>query len=242
GVEEVEGAGDVDANLDGDPDGEAAKPGHGRVGAGAVDELQHEVVLASLRVVARGEPLDDVRVPHESTEPCLGVEPVDELPLSGQVVGEDFHGDRPAGGHVVAEKDGAHPTLADPPEEAVASYGPGLGRRGGWVRPVAVLRSEDLVGSRHGQDLHLRVRSRRVAGTPAPAGITYLYWSGYSEFFKRKLRLSYPFAARLASVELCEKDARQATSVRGFCRVGASGRHFARAQAEHPIDDPGHLS
>ena len=119
-VEEFQRAADVDADAHRHADREAAEAGQRAVRRRAVDELQDQVVLARIGVVTGRVALHDMGVFEDAAQARLAVEPADELRLSGEVVGEDLHRHRAAGGHVVTLVHRAHPALADLPQKAEA--------------------------------------------------------------------------------------------------------------------------
>jgi len=145
------------------PDRQPARLREGGVCTRPVDEFEDEVVLAGVRVEPLGQPLHEVGVVELLAEVGFAVEAVDELGLSREVVGEEFHRNGPPARHVVAEINGTHSTFADPSEKAITGDDPRVGGVAfGRNRPVGV------VVARHGQNL----RARRAIDASAKPGIS----------------------------------------------------------------------
>src|SRR5262245_6917244 len=97
-------------------------------------------MLPGVGVEASCESLHEVRVRQEAAEPCLSVEAMDEFARVSQVVCKEFDCDRLPCLHVVAEKNGAHPTCTNAAKQAVSGDLP-------WVRFGGI--SSRGVASRH---------------------------------------------------------------------------------------------
>jgi hypothetical protein len=147
----LQAAGDVQGDVDGVADRQFAVLLEQQLGAGPVDVLQHQVVLAGGAVLADVQSADDVGVVEQDTGLGLAVEAVDVVLVAGQALAEHLEGDLAVVLAVVGQVNRAHATLAEAAQDAVLTEIAQVGRARGDGRTRAVgARGQDWCGPRPG--------------------------------------------------------------------------------------------